>query len=147
MAFLRSVLRLLVTANVVSISPSLATLMMEAMRSLETSVLTTAIWCNFSENGILHSCCLWNPESYIALTGWPCSGDVMCLLWSTNWVFISENGIRHSHHRENLKSYIALTGWPCSGDVMCLMWATNWGIIIQNTAFVIVTTVKTSNIT
>jgi hypothetical protein len=40
--FLRSVLRLLVTANVVSISPILLTLMMEAIRFSGTSVLTRA---------------------------------------------------------------------------------------------------------
>jgi hypothetical protein len=41
-AFLRSVLRLLLTANVVPTSPILVTLIMEAMRSSVTSVLTRA---------------------------------------------------------------------------------------------------------
>jgi hypothetical protein len=40
-AFLRSVRRLLITANVLS-SPILVTLMMDAIRSSETSVLTRA---------------------------------------------------------------------------------------------------------
>jgi hypothetical protein len=40
--FLRSVRRLLVTANVVPSSPILLTLMMEALSSSETSVLTRA---------------------------------------------------------------------------------------------------------
>jgi hypothetical protein len=48
-------LRLLVTANVVLSSLILVTLMMEALGSSKTSVLTTAIWRNISEDGILHS--------------------------------------------------------------------------------------------
>jgi hypothetical protein len=42
MVFLRSVRRLLVTANVVPSSPIIATLMMEALRPSETPVLTRA---------------------------------------------------------------------------------------------------------
>jgi hypothetical protein len=43
--FLRNVRRLLVTANVPS-SPILVILMMEALRSSETPVLTRAMWRN-----------------------------------------------------------------------------------------------------
>jgi hypothetical protein len=44
--FLRSVLRLLVNANVVPSSPICVTLMMEAIRSSETSVLTRTTQCH-----------------------------------------------------------------------------------------------------
>jgi hypothetical protein len=67
--FLRSVRRLLVTTNVPS-SPILVTLMMEALSSSETSVITRAIRHNIPEDAILHSHCRENLKSYIALTGW-----------------------------------------------------------------------------
>jgi hypothetical protein len=63
-------LRLLVTANVVSTSPILVTLMMEAIHSSETSVLTRDTRSNTPEDGILHSHRRENLKSYIALTGW-----------------------------------------------------------------------------
>jgi hypothetical protein len=67
--FLRSVSRLLVTANVPS-SLILVTLMMETIRSSETSVLTTATQRHIIENGILNSHLRENLISYIALPGW-----------------------------------------------------------------------------
>jgi hypothetical protein len=64
------VLRLLVTANVVPSSPILVTLMMEALGSSETSVLTRATRRNIPEDGTLHSDLRENLKSDIALTGW-----------------------------------------------------------------------------
>jgi hypothetical protein len=67
--FLHSVHRLLVTANVLS-SPILVTLMMVALSSFKTSVLTRATRRNIQEDDILHSDRRENLKSYIALTGW-----------------------------------------------------------------------------
>jgi hypothetical protein len=70
MVFLRSVHRLLLTANVVPKPPILVTLITEAIRSSETLVLTRATRRNISDDGILHSNRHENLKSYIALTGW-----------------------------------------------------------------------------
>jgi hypothetical protein len=61
---------LLVTAKVVLNSPILITLMMEALSSSETSVLTRFTWRSIPEDGILHSHRRKSLKSYIALTGW-----------------------------------------------------------------------------
>jgi hypothetical protein len=70
MVCLRSVGRLPVTANGVPNSPILVTLMMKALGSSETSVLTKVTWHNIPEDGIFHSHRCENLKSYIALTGW-----------------------------------------------------------------------------
>jgi hypothetical protein len=61
---------LLVTASVVPNSPIFVTLMKEALRSSETSVLTKATRRDIPQDDILHSHCRENLKSYIALTGW-----------------------------------------------------------------------------
>jgi hypothetical protein len=52
--FIRRVLRLLVTPNVVPSSLILVPFIMEALRSSETSVLTKTTERNITEDGILH---------------------------------------------------------------------------------------------
>jgi hypothetical protein len=54
----------------VTSSPTLVTVMMEALSSSETSVLTGATRRNIPEDDILHRHCRENLKSYIALTGW-----------------------------------------------------------------------------
>jgi hypothetical protein len=68
--FLLSLIRLLVAANAVPNSPIFVSLVIEAIRSSETSVLTKVTWRYIPEDGILHSHRRENITSYIALTGW-----------------------------------------------------------------------------
>jgi hypothetical protein len=70
LVFLCSMCRLLVTASVVPSSPILVTLMMKALSSYETSVLTRATWRNIPEDAILHSHRRENLKSYTSLTDW-----------------------------------------------------------------------------
>jgi hypothetical protein len=64
------VFRLLVTANDIPSSPILVALIMEEIRSSETSVLIRATRRNIPEDGTFHSHHRENLKSYIALTGW-----------------------------------------------------------------------------
>jgi hypothetical protein len=57
-------------ANVVPISPILFTMMIEALSSSETSVITRTTPRNIPEDAILHSDRRENLKSYIAFTGW-----------------------------------------------------------------------------
>jgi hypothetical protein len=70
MVFLLSVLRLLITADVIPSSVILSTLTMEAIRSSETFSLIIVTRCDIPEDGILHSHHRENLKSYMALTGW-----------------------------------------------------------------------------
>jgi hypothetical protein len=53
--FLRSLRRLLVSANVIPSPPILVTLMVEALRSSETSFLRRAIWLNVPEDAAVET--------------------------------------------------------------------------------------------
>jgi hypothetical protein len=64
------VLQLLVTVDFVPSLLILSTLIMEAIRSSDTSVLTSAARRNIPEDAIPHSHRRENLKSYIALTGW-----------------------------------------------------------------------------
>jgi hypothetical protein len=90
---LRSVLRLLVTANVVSSSPSLVTLMMEAIRSSGTSCITRATWRNIPEDGVLHSHRRDSLKSY-TISNWllrifGCDSSPTLLIMQVNSKFLS----------------------------------------------------------
>jgi hypothetical protein len=63
---LHSVHQLLVTANVIPNSPIFVFLMVEALHSSETPILTRVTLRNIPEDDILHSQCRENLKSYTA---------------------------------------------------------------------------------
>jgi hypothetical protein len=77
-------------------------MMMEALLSSKTSVLTRPTGRNIPEDGILHSHHLENLKYYIALTGWALyrRGNVFPLKYELEF-YIPEEGI-HSIETSNL---------------------------------------------
>jgi hypothetical protein len=81
-------------------------LMMEAICSSETSVLTRTTRRNIPEVSILHSHRRENLKSYIALTSWFLQrrSNVSPARYELN-SYIPKDGILRSHRRKNLKPY------------------------------------------
>jgi hypothetical protein len=100
------VLRLLVIASVVPISPILVALMKEVLSSSETSVLTRVTLCNISGDAILYSHRREILKSYTALTDWALyrRRNVSPVKYELRF-YIPEDDILHSHRREDFKSY------------------------------------------
>jgi hypothetical protein len=98
--------RLLVNANVIPTSPILVTLLMEAMCSSETSVLTRATRRNIPEDSILHSQHREILKTYTALTSWALKRrrNVFPVKYKLG-SYTPEEGILHSHRRDNLGSF------------------------------------------
>jgi hypothetical protein len=80
--FLRSVLRFLVNAIFVPSSPSFVTLMMEAICSSETSVLTWATQRNMPEGGVLYQ--------YLVFAAFIISVCWLIALWAQWWQAIDK---------------------------------------------------------
>jgi hypothetical protein len=88
--FLRSVLRLLVIANVVPTLPILFTILLEGICSSETSAVTRATWRHIPENCILHS---HRPES---LNAYKTSPDSNRCWGHVNFAFVQCSCTSHT---------------------------------------------------
>jgi hypothetical protein len=103
------VLPLLVTGNVPS-SLTLITLMMEAIRFSETSVLPRTTCSNIPQDDIIQSPPL-EPQIIHNINGLgSVAGTFVFPVRHELGFYIIEDSIHHSH-RENLKSYMALANW------------------------------------
>jgi hypothetical protein len=95
-----------VTANVVPSSLILSTLIIDAIRSSEPSVLTRATQRHITEDGILHSHRHENLRPYIALTGWALQRRHVSPVRYERSFYIPGDCSVHSHRRETHKSYV-----------------------------------------
>jgi hypothetical protein len=91
--FLRSVRRLLVTANVVLISLILVTLMMESLQSSKTSVLTRATRRNILGDDILHAARPFLRNIFLKLQ------------FNFNLLLTISSETLHSHRHDNLRPH------------------------------------------
>jgi hypothetical protein len=99
---LRSVRRLLVTANAAPSSPILVTLMMEELSSSETSVLTRATWCNIPEDVILYS---HRRENLIHFSWTLQIRKTFCPSWKIPLVLVARGWLLVEFHRGHRKVF------------------------------------------
>jgi hypothetical protein len=88
--------RLLVRANIVPSSPILVTLMMEALSSSETSILTRTTRRNIPKDAILHSHHRENLKSYISIRIPP--NEISLLLCTPKVVALEFNYTKYNLH-------------------------------------------------